>query len=139
MLVNVSYKNKEQEEMIDEKLGKAYNILSRIKAKAFGSPKLFITGCSTEIHQLLSVDFRTNTANIEIRPKGIIVGFQSRLDAYGLVAPFYQLAIYRNGEEFSIHNEHHVIRFSGKDASVQRFFKQLMDLKVEYLSENEGL
>lgn len=139
MLVNVSYKNKEQEELVDNTLGKGYNIVSRIRSGAFGSPKLFITGCSSEIHELLMVDFRTKTANIEIRPNGIIVGFQSRLDAYGLVIPFYRMDIYRNGEEFSIYHQHHVITFSGKEKPVQRFFKHLLDLKTSYLEANPSL
>jgi hypothetical protein len=97
-----------------------------------GSPKLFITQTSIEIHNLLILDINTNVCNIEIRPKGIIVGFRSRLDSYALIIPFYKLTIYKGDfAVYSIYRDHYFIKVKSDTKAIQKFFIKLLNYKAD--------
>jgi hypothetical protein len=93
MLVNVSYNNKAITKKVDEAVGKPFPLKVRWKMSGIGSPKLFITETSIEIRNLLILDNNTDSCNIEMRPKGIIVRFRSLLETFALVIPYYKLTI----------------------------------------------
>ncbi len=132
MLVNVSYNDKEINRKIDEAVGKPFTLKERWKMDGIGSPKLFITQTSIEIHNLLILDINTNVCNIEIRPKGIIVGFRSRLDSYALVIPFYKLTIYKGDlAVYSIYKDHYFIKVKSDTKAIQKFFIKLLNYKAD--------
>ena len=85
MLVNVSYTNKEVTRKVDEAVGKPFKLKERWAMNGIGSPKLFIKETSVEIRNLLILDNNTDSCNIEMRPKGIIVRFRSLLETFALV------------------------------------------------------
>jgi hypothetical protein len=127
MLVNVSYNNKEIIKKIDLELGKPFTLAERIKLKGIGSPKLIITETSTQINNLLLLDNNRNVCNIEIRPKGIIVGFRSLLESYGLIIPYYKLTLYKGQEaEYSIYRDNYFIKVAAKEKSVHTFFNKVL-------------
>ena len=109
MLFNISYKNLKIEKQINEMVGKPFSLLDNIKKGGIGSPKLFITRCSQEIYGLLHVNESVKFCNIELRPNGIIIGFQSRLDVYALVIPYYKLVLFKPGNTVTFHIDHHYI------------------------------
>jgi hypothetical protein len=132
MLVNVSYNDKEINRKIDEAVGKPFTLKERWKMDGIGSPKLFITQTSIEIHNLLILDINTNVCNIEIRPKGIIVGFRSRLDSYALIIPFYKLTIYKGDfAVYSIYRDHYFIKVKSDTKAIQKFFIKLLNYKAD--------
>ena len=131
MLRNLSYNDKQIRREIDELVGKPLSIWERIKRGGNGSPKLLIVESSPEINALLSVDNRRRLGNIEIRPKGIIFGFRSRLEGYGLIAPFYKITIYKGQNEvYSIFTDSGFVKFeaASKDRPIHEFMKQLLSL-----------
>ncbi|MBQ4821417.1 hypothetical protein [Aquimarina sp. MMG016] len=139
MLVNNSYKDPELTQKIDGEVGKPFTLMERIKLGGIGSPKLRITSSSIEIHNLLIIDNSTKTCNIELRPKGILVGFQVRLETYLLIIPFYKLNLYKGkAEEYSIYKDHYFIKFSAKknDISIHKFVKKLLNYKTDHLPTN---
>jgi len=132
MLVNVSYNDKEINRKIDEAVGKPFTLKERWKMDGIGSPKLYITQTSVEIHNLLILDINTNVCNIEIRPKGIIVGFRSRLDSYALVIPFYKLTLYKGDfAVYSIYRDHYFIKVKSDTKAIQKFFIKLLNYKAD--------
>lgn len=135
MVYNVSYNRPKVDALIKESVGSSYSIFQRIKTQTFGSPPLLIESCSTEIHQLISVDSKTDIGNIEIRPNGILFRFKSYLETYALVIPFYQLTIYRNGESYSIHAGQNVVKVRSKHVGIHGFFQKLLTLKAQSESE----
>lgn len=134
MLVNNSYKDPELSKKINREVGKPFTLLERLKYGGIGSPKLYINSSSQEIHHLLIADNTINTCNIELRPKGILIGFQVRLQTYLLVIPFYKLNIYKGkSDEYAIYKDHYFVKFKAtkKDVSIHNFIKKILSRKAD--------
>ena len=141
MLLNVSYNNPEIKRKINAEVGTPFTLRERIKMGGIGSSKLFITSTSVEINNLLILDSYINTCNIEMRPKGILVGFRSLLESYALVIPYYKLSLYKGkAEEYSIYRDQYFIkiRAKAKDKSTHRFIKKVMGYKAEQTPGGPG-
>lgn len=136
MLLNVSYNNPKVKNKIDEELGGPFTIRERFKMGGIGSSKLIITSASIKIHNLLILDSYINTCNIEMRPKGIIVGFRSILESYALIIPYYKLSLYKGkAEEYSIYRDDYFIKIRAlsRDKGTHKFIKKIMSYKAENL------
>ncbi|SFR53683.1 hypothetical protein SAMN04490243_2732 [Robiginitalea myxolifaciens] len=132
MLVNLSYNNPEITRKVDDLLGKPFTLKKRIAMGGIGSPKLIIREASLEIRNLLLLDNNRDTCNIELRPGGIILGFRSLLESYGLIIPYYRLTIFKGDlGVYTVHSEHHFVRVEADTKAVQRFFTKLQTLKAE--------
>ncbi len=132
MLLNVSYNNKEITRKIDAEVGKPFTLKERWAMGGIGSPKLFITETSLEIHNLLILDNNLDSCNIEIRPKGIIVRFRSLLETFALVIPFYKLTIYKGDFAiYSIYRDHYYIKVRSDTKAIQKFFRKLLNYKTD--------
>ncbi|WP_423998007.1 hypothetical protein [Maribacter sp. IgM3_T14_3] len=132
MLVNVSYNNKEVTRKINEEVGKPFTLKERWTLGGIGSPKLIITNTSVEIRNLLILDNNRDICNIEMRPKGIIVGFRSLLESYALIIPYYKLTLYKGeASVYSIYRDHHFIKVESDTKAVQKFFKKLLGFKAD--------
>ena len=94
-----------------------------------GSPKLFVSQSSEDISDLLTLDNKINSCNIELRPKGIIVRFRSILETFALVIPYHKLTIFKSGE-FSIYRDAQYIKVNSGEKTVQKFFRKVLDAKV---------
>jgi hypothetical protein len=136
MLANVSYNNPELTRKIDALVGKPFTLKERWALKGIGSPKLFITGSSIEIQNLLVLDNNRNSCNIELRPKGIILRFRSLLETYGLIIPYYKLSLYKGDlGVYTIHMDNHFIRVQADTKAVQKFFVRLLGYKADQMPE----
>lgn len=130
MLVNISYNDRDLTDRIHEEVGKPFNLRERIRHKGIGSPKLFITSSSLDIHNLLVLDQNINTCNIELRPRGIIVRFRSILETFALVIPYYKLSLYKGkSEEYSIYKDHNFIKIAAKKPDIHKFMSKILKLK----------
>ena len=132
MLLNVSYNDKKNRERIDAEVGKPFTLKERIKLGGIGSPKLHITEASIEIRNLLILDSNADCCNIEMRPKGIILGFRSLLESYALIIPYYKLTIYKGDTAvYSVYRDNHFVKVRSDTKAVQKFFKKLLDYKAD--------
>lgn len=132
MLVNASYNNKSVSKKIDAEVGKPFTLKERWALGGIGSPKLIITETSIDIRNLLILDNNRNTCNIEMRPKGIIVGFRSLLESYALVIPYYKLSIYKGqASVYSIYKDQYFIKVESDTKAVQKFFKKILGYKAD--------
>ncbi len=132
MLLQVSYNDKEITRKIDTELGKPFTLQERFKMRGIGSPKLILNETSIQISNLMNLDNNRNICNIELRPKGIIVGFRSRLNSYALIIPYYKLVLYKGkAEEYSIYKDNYFLKFEAhsENKSVHSFMKKLMEAK----------
>ncbi|MDT0607971.1 hypothetical protein [Croceitalea rosinachiae] len=132
MLLNVSYNDKKVTKKIDDEVGKPFTLKERFKLGGIGSPKLEIAEASIEIRNLLILDNNANICNIEMRPKGIIVGFRSLLESYALIIPHYKLVIYKGDFAiYSIYRDNYFIKVKSDTKAIQKFFKKLLDFKAD--------
>ena len=130
MLVNISYNDREITDKINKEVGKAFNLRERFLHKGIGSPKLFITHSSIDIHNLLVLDQNINTCNIELRPKGIIVRFRSLLETFALVIPYYKLNLYKGqSQEYSIFRDNSFVRIAAKTPQIHKFMSKILKIK----------
>jgi len=133
MLVNVSYNNKKISRQIDELVGKPFSLKERFKMHGIGSTKLIITETSVQINNLLILDSNRNQCNIEMRPKGIIVGFRSLLESYALIIPYYKLVLYKGkAEEYAIYRDAYFIKIEArkKDTGIHKFMQKILAAKA---------
>lgn len=137
MILDVSYNNKAITEKINLRLGKPFTFRERITMRGIGSPKLILTDMSIQINNLMSLDNNRNVCNIEMRPKGIILGFRSLLNSYALIIPYYKLVLSKGRpEEYSIHKDNYFVKVQIRpsDKSASGFIKKLILAKNENVS-----
>ncbi|MBT8301227.1 MAG: hypothetical protein KJO63_07865 [Maribacter sp.] len=132
MLLNVSYNNGEITRKIDLEVGKPFTLKERWAMGGIGSPKLFITETSVEIRNLLILDNNIDCCNVEIRPRGIIVRFRSLLETFALVIPYYKLTLFKGDLAiYTIYRDNHFIKVRSDTKAIQKFFKKILDKKVQ--------
>ena len=136
MVLNTTYYNKEQIELINDLVGKPFGLLQSIKMKGIGSKRMIIEDVSPNMQQYLNKIEDVNYANIELRPIGILIRINKALKTFTWVIPYYQLVIYKtNGS--NIHAQGRFIHFRNnitfKDNKA--FFDKLLNEKVKYESQ----
>ncbi len=132
MLLNVSYNNKEVFRKIDKEVGKPFTIKERFALNGIGSPKLFIVDSSSQIKNLLLLDNNTNTCNIELRPQGIIIGFRSLLETFGLIIPYYKLSLYKTDLGlYTIYRDEYYIQIKADTKAIQKFFTKMLGYRAD--------
>ncbi|WP_375252113.1 MULTISPECIES: hypothetical protein [Dokdonia] len=139
MLLNVSYNNPDVKRKINEEVGEPYGLRERIKQGGIGIGHLVITESSIQIQNFLALDKYRNKCNIELRPRGIIVGFRALLDSYALVIPYWKLNLYKGrAEEYSVYRDNYFIKIEAKakDKKVHNFMKRILDQKAQQSPTN---
>lgn len=137
MLLNVSYNNPEVKRKIDTEVGPPFGLRERIKQGGIGIGHLVITASSVQIQNFLALDKYQNKCNIELRPKGIIIGFRALLDSYGLIIPYWKLNLYKGrAEEYSFYRDNYFIKIEAKDKKVHNFIKRILEEKVKQAPTN---
>lgn len=130
MLYNVSYRNAKIDRDLREKVGDMLTLKERWKLKGSGSPKLIMTSCSIQIHNLMVLDNNANTCNVEIREIGIIVRFRSLLETFALPIPYYKLTLYKGkAEEYSIYMDNYFVKVLADRKVIHKFFDKIQSLK----------
>ena len=135
MLFNTSYANREYTKTSIQILGDTFSLFEKIKLGGVGSSRLVITELSAKLQPNNMEFIAVNYANIELRPKGIIIHFANKLDRYSWIIPYYRLVVY-NSRAFSIHANGHYIKFSKNKNYITNkpFIEKMIDLKNEFLN-----
>lgn len=134
MLFNTSYTNKDYAKESTHILGKPFSFFEKIKMGGSGSSRLIIKELSPKLEPKNMQPIDLNYANIELRPKGIIIHFTNKLDRYSWIIPYYRLIIYST-QRFSIHSNGKFIHFK-KNKNYQdnkKFISRMTDLKNTFL------
>lgn len=133
MLLNTTHNDKEHKQIIDDLVGPSFSLIQKIKMNGVGSKRMIVDEVSPNMQSLINVVADLNYANIELRPKGILIMINKGLRNFTWVIPYYQLVIYKvNGS--SIHAQGHFIHFRNNKTFKEnkKFFDKLMDEKVKY-------
>lgn len=129
-IYNITYRNKENEKLIDQEMGIAYGLIEKIKLNGIGSRRLTIENLSPNIQHLALKVSGIQYANIELRPKGVIIHVNQGVYTHAWTIPFYHLNIY-NGDYFTIHGAGRFIQFNKEKCwkENKKFIKKLVSLK----------
>lgn len=133
MLFNTSYKNKEFSKESNVALGSSFSFSERIKLGGIGSSRLVIEKFSPKLRPENMQSIVFNYANIELRPKGIIIHFANKLDRYSWIVPYYSLVVF-SAQTFSIHSNGDFIQFKKNKNYIEnkKFIAKLLELKVKF-------
>ncbi|WKK66689.1 hypothetical protein [Lutimonas zeaxanthinifaciens] len=136
MILNTTYSNKDNDATINQMVGKPFGIWDKLKMKGTGSGRMIITDVSPKLERALLNGPDINYANIELRPKGILVRITRRLDNFTWIIPYYQLYTYlTNG--LSIHGQGEFLHFRNDRflKSNKDFIKKMLNLKVIFTKD----
>ncbi len=133
MLLETTYSNKKNKELINDMVGKPFSLLNSIKLNGIGSKRMIIEDVSPNLKKYLNTVSDINYGSIELRPGGILIAINKGLQNFTWVIPYYQFYLYKtNG--ISIHAQGKFIHFLNNRTHQENapFFKKLMRLKSEY-------
>jgi len=139
MILNITYPSPKLNQAIKAQVGPSFSLLERIKMKGIGSRKMLITDCSASIADLLHNSADTKYCNIELRKKGIIVGFQSTMRIYAWLIPYYQLTTYFEDNTLKVYSlQDHIKMKAAFNARIEKgFLLKMLELKSKYLSSKD--
>ncbi|WP_411768542.1 hypothetical protein [Winogradskyella sp. A3E31] len=133
MLLNTTYDNKDDKDLIEDLVGKPYSLVQKLRLGGIGSKRMMISEVSPNLASVINTVSDINYASIELRPKGILIRITKGLKNFTWVIPFYQLVIYKvNGS--SIHAQGKFVHFKANKTFKEnkKFFDKLLDHKVRY-------
>jgi len=132
MLINFSSNNIESQRNINNVLGPSFTLIERFKMLGVNSPKMEIIKASVNINNLLILDQNINICDIELRPKGILITFQKRLDIYALAIPYYKLSIYKGDlNAYTFFKDQYFIKIlaTDRDEKIHSFISKILSEK----------
>lgn len=136
MILDTTHTSKENKKLINDKLGKGYSFIQSLKLKGIGSKRMIIGDVSPNMFKYINSVSDINYANIELRPKGVIIHINKGLKTFSWIIPFYHLVLYKI-DGSSIHAQGMFIHFKNTKTFKENksFFDKLLDEKVKYDSE----
>ncbi|MFT5736042.1 MAG: hypothetical protein ACI9SG_000377 [Maribacter sp.] len=135
MLFDTSYTSKDYIKESTNMVGNAFSFFERLKMGGIGSSRLIIEELSPKLQPKNMESFAINYANIELRPKGIILHFTNKLDRYSWIIPHYRLVVYST-QTFSIHSNGNFIQFRKNKnyRDNKKFIDRMVSLKNKFLN-----
>ena len=134
MIFNTTHKNEDYDLESTALVGRPFNLVQRIKKGGIGSGRLVIHKISPKLN-LGKLKFSEIVyANIELRPRGIIVHYTRKLERFSWVIPYYRLVVY-NSQSFSIHANGSFIQFlkNRNYKENKKFIDKMIQLKIDFL------
>ncbi|MEO9484248.1 MAG: hypothetical protein ABJG47_12405 [Ekhidna sp.] len=123
MIFDTSYSDKETTRKIDTTLGHSFSWKQRLRMGGIGSRRMTISDISKQYKKYMNADHYTSSANIELRPKGIILHFRHKLQSYSWIMPFESLNIRFDGR-LRLESDGCFIRFD--DPQNTRFINRMI-------------
>jgi len=133
MLLNTTHDNKEHKKIIEDMIGPPFTFIEKFKMRGVGSKRMIIDEVSPNLQSVMNTVSDINYANIELRPKGILIMITKGLRNFTWIIPYYHLVIYKiNGS--SIHAQGKFIHLKQNKTFKEnkKFFDKLLALKVAY-------
>ena len=129
MIFDTSYSNKEITRKINKAVGLPFSWKERFKMAGIGSRRMVIHEISPEYKIYTNAEHYVSTANVELRPSGIIIHFRHKLQAYSWVMSFSSLNVIY--EHFlRLESEGKYVQFN--DPKNDRFISKLIQCQGSY-------
>lgn len=133
MIINTTYSNKENDELINELVGKPFSFMEKIRMNGVGSKRMMVEEVGLQFKNLMNKVSDVNYANIELRPSGILVRINKGLQNFTWIIPYYQLSFFKTTAG-SIHADGKFIRFRKNTTYKEnkKFFDKMMEQKIRF-------
>lgn len=128
IIFNTTYTEKSDLQQINRLLGKSFSFYQKLRLGGIGSSRLIIKNVSHNFQGIINKVSDLNYANIELRPKGIIVHVTSQVKRYSWAIPYYKLIIF-NATFFSVHSDGAFIQMKKSNVN-KSFVKKMINLKT---------
>lgn len=125
MIFDTSYSDKETTRKINKAVGPPFSWKERWKMGGIGSRRMTVNAISEEYKDYMNADHYISTANIELRPKGIIVHFKHKLQAYSWIMPYRFLDITFD-QALRLESEGRFIQFN--EPENEKFIQRMIQL-----------
>ena len=135
MLFNTTYVDNAITREINTLLGKPYSFLRAIQLKGTGSHRMMIEEVSPHFRNVLNANSDINYANIELRPKGVIVHFKKFTEHFSWIIPFYSLSIIQSNS-INIHSKGSFIKLHLRSKNTIPFIQKIIHQVGNNYSEN---
>jgi len=133
VILNTSYSSKENKKLIENLVGRPFGLIQSFRLKGIGSKRMIIDDVSPNLVNYINTISDPNYANIELRPRGILIHINKGLTNFSWAIPYYQLVIYKtNGS--SIHAQGKFIHFRNNKTFKENkyFFNKLTTQKIKF-------
>lgn len=139
MVFNITYPSKALSQKIADIVGPAYTMFQRFKMKGIGTSKMQLFEISPDMEAFVNIESEARYCYLELRPKGMIVGFQSMMRTYVWAIPFRYLKIYNNSGLLSIYDNQSFMKMKPPfNGSVDKgFIKKVLEFKAEYYKDTD--
>jgi len=124
MLLDTSYTDKKITRTINEAVGEPYTFKERWKMGGIGSNRMVIKDISPAYQKHLKSDIYETKANIELRPKGLLIHFRDKLQAMTWVMPISEIKI-QSENDLRITSEGNFICFDEQTVD-QKFLDKIL-------------
>tara|TARA_B100000508_G_scaffold55003_2_gene42632 strand:- start:33874 stop:34308 length:435 start_codon:yes stop_codon:yes gene_type:complete len=137
MLFDTSIKDKETKRLINEAVGKPYNVVDMFfkGVGQIGSSRMEVIEHSKLFDRVMRQRKQAVFANIALRPKGIIVVFFIRTSNYSWVIPFQYLSIFKT-DILVIHGQGEFLKLKITGDQNRKILDKILELKNQYASGN---
>ncbi|MEQ8907411.1 hypothetical protein [Ekhidna sp.] len=129
MIFDTSYSDKETTRQINLAVGLPFSWKQRWKMGGIGSRRMTVSAISEEYQSYMNAEHYISTASIELRPKGIVIHFRHKLQAYSWIMPYDSLKITYE-HSLKLESDGKFIEF--EEPNNHRFIQKMMELKKEY-------
>ena len=133
MILNTTHHNSDHKQIIADLIGNSFSLVQKLKLGGIGSKRMIVDEVSPNMQSMMNSVSDINYANIELRPKGILIMINKGLKNFTWIVPYYQLVIYKtNGS--SIHAQGRFIHFKNSKTFKEnkKFFDKMLDEKVKF-------
>ncbi|NQZ76800.1 MAG: hypothetical protein HRT61_11980 [Ekhidna sp.] len=125
MILDTSYTDKKITKAINDTVGPSFGWKERFKLGGIGSKRMEISRISDDYQSYLNAAHYISNANIELRPKGILIHFRHKLQAYSWIMPYAKMKITYE-DSLRLESEGHFIQFDSPEN--EKFIQKLLEL-----------
>lgn len=93
MVYDTTYPNKRISHAINGTVGAPYSFLQRLKSGGIGSKRMIVVAVCPQFQHYFKLGSFGTKANVELRPKGIIIHFRQKLESYAWTMAFDGLTV----------------------------------------------